>query len=162
MTATEELRRMLDEREIEHYDYDPDPRYSGPTSDRKTEWDGASFREWPNGTIRFGAKGTTPAQAIAATVGEGTCHYIPDDTGFVWWDENDEEHYEGGSASDECGSASCDKCGYEMMVGDDGWFNGWDEITEWWEEDGSYHKGYVLTPRFKFCPNCGRRIEVGE
>ena len=74
MTATEELRRMLDERGIEHDDYDPDPRYSGPTSDRKTEWDGASFREWPNGTIRFGAKGTTPAQAIAATVDAGTCH----------------------------------------------------------------------------------------
>lgn len=72
--AIDELRRMLDERGIEHDDYDPDPRYSGPTSDRKTEWDGASFREWPNGTIRFGAKGTTPAQAIAATVGAGTCH----------------------------------------------------------------------------------------
>ena len=94
----------------------------------------------------------------AKTPDELTCHYIPDDTGFTWWDENDEEHYEGGSASYECGSASCDKCGYEMMVGDDGWFNGWDEITEWWEEDGSYHKGYVLTPRFKHCPNCGRRV----
>ena len=71
MSATDDLRRMLDERGIEHDDYDPDPRYSGPTSDRKTEWDGASFREWPNGTIRFGAKGTTPAQAVAATVGVG-------------------------------------------------------------------------------------------
>ena len=100
----------------------------------------------------------TIADKLNATLGEGTCHYIPDDTGFTWWDENDEEHYEGGSASYECGSASCDKCGYEMMVGDDGWFNGWDEITEWWEEDGSYHKGYVLTPRFKHCPNCGRRV----
>jgi hypothetical protein len=94
----------------------------------------------------------------AATMGAGTCRYIPDDAGFTWWDENDVEHYEKHSASDECCSASCDKCGNQMMVGDDGWFNGWDEITEWWEEDGSYHKGYVLEPRFKRCPNCGARL----
>lgn len=94
----------------------------------------------------------------AATVEAGTCHYVPDDKGFTWWDENDEEHYEDGSANDECGSASCDKCGHAMMVDDEGWFNGWDEITEWWEEDGSYHKGYVLTPRFRFCPNCGAKV----
>lgn len=94
--------------------------------------------------------------------GAGTCIYVPDESGFTWWDENDVEHYEEYSASDECGSASCDKCGYTMMVGDDGWFDGWDEITDWWEEDGSYHKGYILKPRFKHCPNCGRRIEVSE
>ena len=92
------------------------------------------------------------------TAGAATCHYSPDDVGFTWWDENDVEHCEEYSASDECCSASCDKCGYTMMVGDDGWFDGWDEITEWWEEDGSYHKGYVLRPRFKHCPNCGAKV----
>lgn len=96
---------------------------------------------------------------IDATVGAGTCIYVPDETGFTWRDENDVEHYEEYSAGDECGSASCDKCGYTMMVGDDGWFDGWDEIIEWTEEDGSEHKGYVLKPRFKHCPNCGRRIK---
>ena len=94
----------------------------------------------------------------AATVGVGTCHYYPDDAGFTWWDENDVEHYEDDSASDECDSASCDKCGFPMMVGEEGWFDGWDEITEWTEEDGSEHKGYVLKPRFKFCPKCGARV----
>lgn len=89
---------------------------------------------------------------------EGTCYYIPDETGFTWWDENDVEHYEEYSASYECCSASCDKCGHSMMVGDEGWFDGWDEITEWTEEDGSEHKGYILKPRFKFCPNCGARV----
>ena len=97
MTATEELRRMLDERGIEHDDYDPDPRYSGPTSDRKTEWDGASFREWPNGTIRFGAKGTTPAQAIAATVGAGTCHMNKE-------------------TLDGITTLHCSKCGHELFL----------------------------------------------
>jgi len=93
----------------------------------------------------------------AAKVGAGTCHYVPDETGFTWWDENDVEHYEEDSASEDCGSASCDKCGNQMMVGDEGWFDGWDKITEWREEDGSYHKGYVLEPIFEYCPNCGRR-----
>ena len=114
MSATDDLRRMLDERGIEHDDYDPDPRYSGPTSDRKTEWDGASFREWPNGTIRFGAKGTTPAQAIAATVGEGTCH-------------NDSEYPSLFFVCSECGCAHkrnrayvdlprfCPNCGKRVM-----------------------------------------------
>ena len=162
MTPSEEVRKLLDERGVEYDAVDKDGAYF-------TWWDlnGVRYEYTYHDGCKFGnlsiscANFLTPAQAIAATVGAGTCHYIPDDTGFVWWDEHDEEHYEGGSASDECGSASCDKCGYEMMVGDDGWFNGWDEITEWWEEDGSYHKGYVLTPRFKFCPNCGRRV-VGE
>lgn len=98
------------------------------------------------------------AKSIEEMLGAGTCIYVPDEMGFTWWDENDVEHYEEHSASDECCSASCDKCGNQMMVGDDGWFNGWDEITEWWEEDGSYHKGYVLEPRFKRCPNCGARL----
>ena len=98
------------------------------------------------------------ADTIAATIGAGTCHYYPDDAGFTWWDENDVEHYEDDSASDECDSASCDKCGFPMMVGEEGWFDGWDEITEWTEEDGSEHKGYVLKPRFKFCPKCGARV----
>ena len=88
----------------------------------------------------------------------GTCHYDPDDAGFTWWDENDDEHYEEYSASYECDSASCDKCGFSMMVGEEGWFDGWDEITEWTEEDGSEHKGYVLKPRFKHCPRCGRKV----
>lgn len=104
----------------------------------------------------------TPEQFMNMLVGAGTCRYIPDDAGFTWWDENEVEHYEEHSASDECCFASCDKCGNQMMVGEEGWFNGWDEITDWWEEDGSYHKGYVLEPRFKYCPNCGKRIEEEE
>ena len=70
------------------------------------------------------------------------------------------EHYEEYSASDECYSASCDECGSTMMVGDEGWFRGWDEITEWTEEGSDEpHKGYVLHPIFRSCPNCGRKVE---
>lgn len=151
--ATEELRRLLDERGVEWR--------GGLPTETMVEADGLDllYVALPDGRVRaFIRNYLTPEQAIAATLGSGTCHYSPDDVGFMWWDENDVEHYEEYSASDECGSASCDKCGYTMMVGDDGWFDGWDEITERWEEDGSYHKGYVIRPRFKHCPNCGAKV----
>lgn len=156
MSATDELRKMLDERGVEWKEYG---------YENHTWWSGSENIDWhavnrPSVTglyVKIEAV-LTPAQAIAATLGSEECHYIPDDVGFTWWDENDVEHCEEYSASYECGSASCDKCGYTMMVGDEGWFDGWDEITEWWEEDGSYHKGYVLRPRFKHCPNCGRKV----
>jgi len=47
-----------------------------------------------------------------------------------------------------------------MLVGDEGWFRGWDDIAEWTEEDGSVHKGYVLDPIFRFCPSCGYRVKT--
>ena len=161
MSPSEKVRVLLDERGIEHDDNDANTKVTGV---RITRWKNGGkrdvrYEEWRNGTTRLDAGNVSPEQAIAATIGAGTCHYIPDDAGFTWWDENDVEHYEEYSASDECDSASCDKCGFPMMVGEEGWFDGWDEITEWTEEDGSEHKGYVLKPRFKFCPKCGRHVE---
>ena len=90
-----------------------------------------------------------------------TCHYLPNETGFTWRDENDVEHYEEDSASDECWTASCDVCGHVMMVGDEGWFKGFDDIKEWFDEDGAEHHGYDLEPIFNHCPCCGR-IVVGS
>lgn len=159
MTATERLRKLLDERGVE---YDTHGERYGTWYD--TPLGGHVYVPENNaGWLHVRSDAMTPEQAITATLGRayeprGTCHYEPDYKGFTWWDENDVEHYEEYSAGDECSSASCDECGYTMMVGDDGWFDGWDEITEWTEEDGSEHKGYVLKPRFKFCPNCGREV----
>ena len=99
-----------------------------------------------------------PAQAVAATVNVGTCTYIPDDTGFTWWDGDDNEHLEEDTASEDCGSASCDHCGFSMLVGDMGWFDGWEEITTWYDESGCEHNGYLLEPTFRHCPNCGRKV----
>ena len=84
MTATDELRKMLDKRGVEYESYDPDPKYATPTSERETRWGKASYREWPKGTVRFGVTGTTPAQAIAATLGTGTCHKVLDFDGTAW------------------------------------------------------------------------------
>ena len=78
MTATDELRALLDECGVEWKGADPDPRYTTPQCDTKTEWNYgggvASYREWPNGTVRFTAgKKLTPQQAIDATLGHGEC-----------------------------------------------------------------------------------------
>lgn len=69
MTATDELRRLLDERGEKHYD-----------CPECTLWlkDGVSYRayaeEGTNGLIYLRLWCTTPAQAVEATLGRGTCH----------------------------------------------------------------------------------------
>ena len=75
-TATEELRRMLDERGVE---------WTNPNSclrDDMTSWVANGFDydafEVPDGTLVLSAAhqdDLTPEQAIAATLGRGTCRY---------------------------------------------------------------------------------------
>jgi len=72
-SATEELRRMLDERGVEWWPmHDVENGYH---QDRDTEFviDGKKYtaHEW-GGTLNV--YGLTPEQAIAATLGRGTCH----------------------------------------------------------------------------------------
>ena len=70
MSATDELRRLLDERGVKWGDF----------SDEKckhTDWNNLScwFTEYPDGWTSWGmTKRGTPEQAIAATLGRGTCH----------------------------------------------------------------------------------------
>ena len=72
MSATEELRRLLDERGVEWDEVD-----------HHTLWWGESIHHQASAysSILFGESGrvhlsamVTPAQAIAATLGVGTCH----------------------------------------------------------------------------------------
>ena len=81
MSATEELRAMLDERGVEWWNASP----------RKTKWNSpvlggpVAVSEW-NGkmVLDTGYVNVTPKQAIAATLGAGTCHEVEDeDTGFI-------------------------------------------------------------------------------
>ena len=74
MTATEDLRRMLDERGVEYVAND----YK---SVKETCWSymgelDAVFAEFGDGETRFVCDTWcfTPEQAIAATLGVGTCH----------------------------------------------------------------------------------------
>lgn len=92
MTATEELRRLLDEQGVEHEDED----YKSYTY---TYWGDWAFTEpldaKPN---TLGAQcelmliPATPEQAIAVTLGSGTCEYVIEDNmnesegmGDVWF-----------------------------------------------------------------------------
>ena len=79
MTATDELRRLLDERGVEHYD-----------GTERTLWlkDEHGYRasadELTSGRISLHVWCTTPQQAIDATLGRGECHEEEDeDTGFI-------------------------------------------------------------------------------
>ena len=89
MTATEELRRMLDERGVEHYDgYD------------YTEWDVDGIRYLANDHLRLEGRMVlrrtcTPEQAIEATLGRGTCEPV---------DGYDDDGEEIGTCCSECGS----------------------------------------------------------
>ena len=73
MTATEELRRLLDERGVEWWEASP----------CKTKWNSpvlggtVAVREW-NGkmVLDAGYENVTPAQAIDATLGRGTCRNV--------------------------------------------------------------------------------------
>lgn len=80
MTAADELRRLLDERGVEHTDAD-----DGHT--QHTWWsDGDHEIAASNSGKRLAVYNLTPEQAIAATLGAGTCRIKPwemeQDTGF--------------------------------------------------------------------------------
>lgn len=97
LTATDELRRMLDERGVEHFDgYD------------YTEWDADGIHYIANDHLRLEGRMVlrrtcTPEQAIEATLGRGKCHAIVSDnltesegTGDAW--------------------ADCSECGHLLCV----------------------------------------------
>ena len=73
MTATDELRRMLDERGVEWEDFDGEPTW--------TDDDGRMY--YARGEFTFSGPTDevtvyhlTPEQAVEATLGRGTCHDI--------------------------------------------------------------------------------------
>lgn len=89
MSATDELRRMLDERGVEWGNI----RNDGSESDYLTEWQFEGIQsyavatEWAVGgglSLETHRHHLTPEQAIAATVWRGTCHKVLDFDGTAW------------------------------------------------------------------------------
>ena len=89
MTATKELRKLLDEREVEWGNV----RNDGSESNYLTEWQlennqgRAIATEWANGSglsVEIHRYHLTPEQTIAATLGAGTCHKVLDFDGAAW------------------------------------------------------------------------------
>lgn len=76
-----------------------------------------------------------------------TCKYLPI-ASVTWVDDNGEEHEE--ENLEEPGyseNAYCSICNYEMMTGEEGWF----------DYERKEH-GNRLIPNFNYCPNCGARV----
>jgi predicted RNA-binding Zn-ribbon protein involved in translation (DUF1610 family) len=97
MTTTEELRRLLDERGVKHTDAE-----DGHT--QYTLWsDGDHEIAACNSGERLAVYNLTPEQAIAATLGRGTCH-----------DKGNIERF------------ICSECGCRLDLQDDDW-----EATMW-------------------------------
>lgn len=120
MTATEELRRMLDERGVE---WDVLQGFEGGEMTRWRDSMGRYVTACDDGVVTFFADfywGPTPEQAIEATLGRGTCRIAVQDNlaetdgmGDVWLE--------------------CDACHWQMPL-------------------------EPSTPRFNYCPNCGREV----
>ena len=147
MTATDELRRMLDERGVEHVDAD-----DGHT--QHTWWsDGDHEIAASNSGERLAVYNLTPEQAIDATLGScncsnseraGTCRL----EGFAdvpFSVDYEIEGYDMGSSRDYATLAECSSCGAYVIL------------------PPEYH--HVLTcdgdeayQPYRFCPNCGRRV----
>lgn len=80
-----------------------------------------------------------------------TCKYSPI-TCATWFDDNDEEHEDTSlEALGNSENAYCSFCGYEMMTGEEGWF----------DYERKEH-GNRLIPLFNYCPDCGARVVRDE
>lgn len=120
MTATDEPRKLLDERGVEHYDHENgeplrDLGEAGP--DPATSWrmGDASVCAVPNnkGTFDLWIDHCTPAQAIEATLGRGNAgRYVGLRQGEYWERTENSDYYCGG-----CGwkvtdhDSYCPECG---------------------------------------------------
>lgn len=91
MTATDELRKLLDERGVECTTRDG---MKATSITHITHWyaDGvdAEFTEQIKGCTRLTASGLTPEQAIAATLGSETCEVV----GSYYYDDYDQYEFE--------------------------------------------------------------------
>ena len=105
-SATERLRALLDERGVE---WRKTPHYSSESQDNETVFEGNGIEWYANDHLngRLGLRAVryevTPEQAVAATLGPGTCHPVISDnlnesegTGDAW--------------------ADCSECGHLLFV----------------------------------------------
>lgn len=73
MSATDELRRLLDERGVEWEDFDGEPTWTG--GDGRMHYARQEFT-FAGLTDEVTVYHLTPEQAIDATLGRGTCHAV--------------------------------------------------------------------------------------
>lgn len=122
MSATKRLRELLDERGVEWDNYiRPFPQTAFNVNG--VVW---QVKELVTG-LDVSTRYLTPEQAIAATLGRGTCHDLAETPAY-----RDKTEFK------------CSECGYEYSA------------------VGGFGCDCGDEPDFNYCPNCGRRVEVGE
>lgn len=128
-SATEELRRLLDERGV---------KYERPEDGTTIYYDSGGNRYTYNvnpdsGWAQLFGYNLTPEQAIAATLGSGTCEPIGE-----WVDI---------SQTQKVRHVSCSECGYEFGM----------------EEKRTIPFEMLMPVELpNFCQNCGARVEVAR
>ncbi len=75
MSATDELREMLDERGVEWFESITRKGLTWICQDGKT----IRFHPWQHNTLKVSMFDLTPEQAVAATLGAETCRRLPAD-----------------------------------------------------------------------------------
>ena len=75
-SATDVLRRLLDERGVEHYDGCENTLWGYEQTSESTGTYRYSADEISDGFVNVWLHHRTPEQAIAATLGPGTCHMV--------------------------------------------------------------------------------------
>ena len=128
-TATEVLRRLLDERGVEHE--------GGKRSLRWRDRYGVMMQAFPlaNGELGMGVWSCTPEQAIAATLGATDARPTQEESSETCHDEGD--------PSDFC----CSECGVRMFT----------DTSDTYTMIASDGRTIIKHPNY--CPNCGRRVE---
>ena len=76
-SATDRLRELLDERGVEHYDGTERTLWGYEQTGEDTGIYRFAASEISGGFLQFDMFRITPEQAIAATLGAGTCHMEP-------------------------------------------------------------------------------------
>ena len=176
MTATDELRLMLDERWIE---YEVDDAKTVRVTRWRAYGDWVSFIEYDNGDTKFciDARRLTPEQAIAATLGggyqgfwthDGTLHIelpkLPESILVCLPDKRDREvrsarvlQYTLGDADatrERQGVGTCHISVQDNLAETEG-------MGDVWLECDACNWQMPLepsTPHFNFCPNCGKKV----
>ena len=132
MTATEILRRLLDEQGLEWREHE------APATDCIAFFDGNGWHDcWESADGEVNVTfSMTPEQAIAATLGSSNC-------------TNDERT--NGTCHDVCNGVAeftCSACGFNC------------DLTSWISlfdgDDGRHRHHHHGTPNY--CPNCGRKV----
>ena len=77
MTATDELRRLLDERGVEHFDGCESTLWGYEQTSESTGTYRYSADEISGGFVNVWLYRLTPEQAVEATLGRGTCRLEP-------------------------------------------------------------------------------------